>query len=207
MKKERLIEYAMMSAIYIATTVMALHPEVQANEQPVETHPATVMPENLPERYRASRFLKHQPEQIPVTRLASVGNMIPVTIQPEPLAVPQRLPSTYEEAQEFIQETIRITGQVYTPEEVAKVLQNFSPLVQCAVRAETNSLNPYAIGAELELGPGQLHRFGKLPTFYKKYTNPFDPDQVFPFIEEQVALGDGNHWAGIRDGICYTEGG
>jgi hypothetical protein len=215
MKKERLIEYAAMLAVYIATTGLTPHPEVQAYQPPLEeTHPVTVMPENLPQRYRELRFLNHQPEQvateavIPVvqSRLASVGNMDiqPVAILPETTKIiPQRSPITYEEAQEFVNEVIRITGKIITPEDVENSLQKFSIRVQCAVKTETLSLNPYAIGAEFELGPGQLHRSGKLSTFYKEgYTNPFDPDEVFPFMEKQFAFGDATHWAGPRDGLC-----
>ena len=120
----------------------------------------------------------------------------------EPKQMAPRLPSTYEEAQGFIAEIKEITGRIITPEEVRNALQKFSAQVQCIVMVETTSLDAYAIGKKLELGPGQLHPKGKLPAFYKKYKNPFDPEEVFPFIEEQIALGDGNHWAGIRDGKC-----
>ncbi|MDP3973928.1 MAG: hypothetical protein Q8P92_03790 [Candidatus Daviesbacteria bacterium] len=215
MERKRLIKHAAMLALYIGTTCLTLHPEVKANETIPQVLPTTVLPEGLAERYRNWRLVNHQPKEIPVEtstptpirKLSSVGtNISPITALTEPKAVktlPQRLPSTYEEAQEFIEEEKRIKGKVMTSEGLENALQRFSPLVQCAVRAETTSLNPYAIGALLELGPGQLYRFGKLITFYKKgYDDPFDYEQVLPFMEKQFALGDATHWAGPRDGKC-----
>lgn len=211
MKQERLVKHAAMLAIYIATVAIVLRPEVQANESSVETQPTNTAPENLPERYREFWFLNHQLEQILIetstkpSRLASVGsvNMLPATTLLESKTIPQRLPSTYEEALEFVEEEKTIKGKVVTSEELENAIQKFSPRVQCAVRTETRSLNPYAIGTEFELGPGGLHPFGKLLTFYKEgYDDPFDYEQVLPFMEEQFALGDATHWAGPRDGKC-----
>lgn len=208
--KLRLVEHLVIVVFCAATNAFILHSEVMANETPSDIVATAILPENLSQHYRNLKLLNYQPEQvltdasIKPSRLASVEsiNTLPTTTPPEPKTIPQRLPSTYKEAQEFVAEVKTITGKVVTSEDMANALRYASATVQCVVKVETSSLNPYAIGAELELGPGGLHRFGKLTTFYKKYHNPFDPDEVFPFIEEQIALGDGNHWAGIRDGIC-----
>lgn len=93
----------------------------------------------------------------------------------------------------------------FTPEDSLAALVNASPLLRCAVDVEVAGVgyDPYAEGKEGELGIGQLHPKGKLITFYKNgYTNPFDPYQVVDFMGEQFALGDANHWAGVRDGYC-----
>lgn len=117
--------------------------------------------------------------------------------------IPPRLPSSYQEAFASAEETVRITGKRFTSEDIVDAFKSASLLVQCAIRVETPSLNPYTIGKEFELGPGQFHRKGKLARFYQDgYTNPFDPYQVVEFMGYQFKLGDANHWAGVRDGKC-----
>lgn len=102
------------------------------------------------------------------------------------------------------------TKKRFTAEDTLKALEGASPLVKCAVGVEvgpgTKEFAPYdpnAIGKEGELGAGQLHPQGKLPAFYAAGNDdPFNPYQVVPFVGEQFALGDANHWAGIRDKLC-----
>ncbi len=180
-----LVEHIVMVVFCAATSALILQHETHANEPRLEKPITTILPENLSQRWRELRFLDHQPEQIlleistPVvrSRLASVEDM------PQPK---------------------------FTAVDTLKALDNASPLIQCVVAVEIGHplpgyepFDPNMVGEEGELGPAQLHPKGKLPRFYQEgNTNPKDPYQAIPFIEKQIALGDGNHWAGIRDGIC-----
>ena len=89
--------------------------------------------------------------------------------------------------------------------DVLAVLPTVSARTQCVIRVEIGGVgwDPNRYGAAGEEGPGQLHPRGKLPLFLAETGgDQWDPHAVLPWIEGQIAKGQGRAWAGIRDGWC-----
>lgn len=95
-------------------------------------------------------------------------------------------------------------AQQFTSEDVRERLENASPQARCIVHYETGGrYDPYALGAQGERGPAQLHPRGKLLRFYADgYTNPNDPDQAVTFLEAQLKEGQGSAWTPVSRGLC-----
>ena len=93
----------------------------------------------------------------------------------------------------------------WTPDDVHEALRTASPLARCVVTAEIGGVgfDPLSIGAAGELGPVQLHPFGKLRSFFMAgYSDPFSPYQSLAYLEEAIARGEGRAWSPILLGMC-----
>lgn len=93
----------------------------------------------------------------------------------------------------------------FSPSDVHAALARASARTRCIVRVEIAGVgwNPYAIGSQGELGPGQLHPRGLLPQFLAETGgDPFNPYTVLPWIDRMLQRGYAPHWAGVRRGVC-----
>lgn len=91
----------------------------------------------------------------------------------------------------------------WTRDDVAAALVGASPLARCIVLHEDPTLDPYAVGAQGELGPVQLHPRGLLPLFYASgRSDPYSPTEAIGFLEWALANGYARHWTPVRWGLC-----
>jgi hypothetical protein len=87
-------------------------------------------------------------------------------------------------------------SEPWTVADSESALATASPLATCIVSIEDGSLDPYAVGAQGELGLVQLHPRGKLPEFYAEgYSDPYSPYQSVAYLEGALARGEGPAWS------------
>ena len=89
-------------------------------------------------------------------------------------------------------------AEPWTPDDVHEAMRTASPRAQCVVTQEIGGrgFDPYAVGAQGELGPVQLHPQGLLNDFYRKGgTDPFSPYQAILYFEAMDQAGVASqHW-------------
>jgi len=93
---------------------------------------------------------------------------------------------------------------IYTSQDTLAALEQASPQAECIVYYETGgTYDPTLTGQQGELGPVQLHPYGLLPVFYQQgYTNPFNPYEAIPFLEQQIQAGNAWNWSPVLLGWC-----
>lgn len=86
----------------------------------------------------------------------------------------------------------------WTPDDVLASMDTHSSTAACMVRMEVGGVgyDPYAVGAEGELGPVQLHPRGLL-SLYEEWSggaSPYDPYTSMDFLDWAIANGYGPQW-------------
>jgi hypothetical protein len=91
---------------------------------------------------------------------------------------------------------------VYSPADTLAAMEMHSPLAACVVRLEVGGVgfDPYAVGAQGELGPVQLHPRGLLPLYirWSGGASPYDPYTSIAFLDWAIERGYGPQWSAWR---------
>ena len=97
---------------------------------------------------------------------------------------------------------------VYTTWDTARALDQVEAAygngerLRCIVWHESTN-DPYAVGAQGEMGVAQLHPGGLLGAFYAAgYDDPWSPYQAVEFLASALAQGLGSHWSPVLRGLC-----